>query len=440
MTAFARSWLVMATVALLPHWSWAQDAQFEGFAPGWGVQYNAGHQPSYTAPGPEYELLPDNRSPWYDFDSQFELVLDDIVEGSGVKVEYLSGSFQRPGNALLGAPLGSVPNPRERFNVSAGAVIDAQAIVPDTSPLQLDAQSGVRTTISLNAFRDFSLEASYVGMQDMRSAFQLVPSGLDPDDFPDAVRFYATSVLDSGAVGSRVILYDRLYEADYKAQYWSGEVNVLFNNNSPNTGYRMRPLLGFRFNAYDEDLVQHGEFDNSSGVDATLGTLTTPERNTIRSSTRNNYYLGQVGFQAELVDKWFTIGVAPKIGMGTNTIQNNVFTSDLRDSADIVDIVDDGITSASRNSVIFGSNLDLNAYLKIRVNPWLSLTGSAFYWYMPNVARAHDTLVYDDNGIGGPIVVPPDPLNPPIPPAFRPRIHTQGLGIHGFTVGAEITF
>ena len=133
-----------------------------------------------------------------------------------------------------------------------------------------------------------------------------------------------------------------------------------------------------------------------------------------------------------------TIGVAPKIALGTNHIRTSVLTNNLRDSQ-IDEVVDDGLTLASKNTVSVGSNLDLNAYLKVRVTPWLSFTSSAFYWYMPNVARAHSTIVYDDNGIGGP-PVPIDPLNPPIPPAFRPRIKTSSMGIHGFTVGAEITF
>jgi|GEM_PF-3084344 len=454
MTAFVRSWLVMASVALLSHTGWAQapqyqgmQPQFEGFAPGWGVQYNAGHAQPSRPPMPDYELLP-THSPLLDFDVFHDLGLKDFVASSWVKAEYLHATFQSPGNSILGARLSQVPNPREPFLVTAGAVVDQRAIVPDTSPLDLNAQNGVRTTIGINAFKDFSVVASWVGMQDMTSGYRITPGGLDPilfpqvfDPllFPDNARFIATSVLDNGAIGSRVILYDRSFEVGYKAQYWSGDINILFDYHVPDTGFRMQPLIGFRYNSYDESLVQHGEFDNSSGISTTLDTLTTPSRNTILSSTQNMLCMGQVGFQAELVDKWFTIGVAPKVAIGSNTIHTGVLTSDLRDS-EIDSAVDDGVTIARKNNVIFGTNFDLNGYLKLRVNPWLSLTGSAFYWYMPNVARAHNTLVYDDKGIGGPATVPVDPTNPPIPPAFRPEIKTSGLGIRGFTVGAEITF
>ena len=205
-----------------------------------------------------------------------------------------------------------------------------------------------------------------------------------------------------------------------------GDVNVLFNDHTPAMGLRVRPLLGFRYNSYAEDLVQHGEFDNNSGVDPGLGTLVNPIRNTILSTTENTFYMGQIGFQAELVDEWFTIGIAPKLAMGSNTIRTHVLTQDLRDSA-ITELANDGITSSRADSVILGTNLDLNAYLKIRVNPWLSLTGGAYYWWMPNVARAHDTIVYDDLGIDA-------------PPAIRTQIKTHSMGVHGFTVGAEITF
>ena len=426
MTAFIRSWLVMASVTLFSSWAWAQAPQFEGFAPGWGVQYNAGHQPPDTAPGPEYELLPENRTPWYDLDSQFELNLRDMVAESWVKVEYLQASFQKPGDSLLGAPLANVANPRDPFFVSAGDASGIQTVVPDTSRLDLDANNGVRTTIGMSAFRDFSVVVSYVGIQDMSSDFTLTPSTLDPTLFPNAVRFYATSVLDAGALGSRVILYDRLFEVDYAAKYWSGEVNLIYKSHGPRTGFRIQPIIGFRYNSYDEDLIQHGSFDNSSGVDATLGTFATPTRNTILSDTQNTLYMGQLGFQAELVDDWFTIGVAPKIAAGANIVRTHVLTSDLRDST-IAELANDGVTSIRQQNVIVGSNLDLNAYLKIKVNPWLSLTGSAYYWYMPNVARAHDTISYNDLGID-------------VAPAFRPQLKTNSMGIHGFTVGAEVTF
>ena len=443
MTAFVRSWLVMASVALLSSWSWAQAPQyagsapqFDGFAPGWGVPLNFGHAQPSSQPIGRSELLPNSRTPWDNVDDFVDLGIRDFVASSWVRAEYLHANFQHPGNTLLGAPSAVVPNLRQPFLISAGDVLDARAIVPDTSRLTLNAQSGVRTTIGINAFKDFQIVGSYVGMQDMRSSFRLIPGGIvspgtdvtifDPNLFPNNARFIATSVLDSGVPGSRVILYDRSFEAAMKATYWSGDVNVLFNYHMPDTGFRFQPLAGFRYTAYDEDLVQHGEFDNSSGVSSTLGTLTTPTRNTILSTTQNLMTMGQVGFQAELADKWFTVGVAPKIGFGSNSIHTHVMTDDLRDST-IDELANDGVTNSNQSKVIFATNLDLNAYMKLRLNPWLSLTGSAFYWYMPNVARADKTIIYNDNGIDA-------------VPAIRTRIRTNGLGVHGFTVGAEITF
>ena len=418
----------MASVALLSHWSWAQAPQFAGDASVRNVQYNTGYQPSYLDPGFEDELLPGDRSPWARFDEQLALTLKDVVADSWIRTEYLNATFQRPGNTLLGAPLINVPNPRQPFAVSAGAVVDPfnRAIVQDTSPLELHAQNGVRTSMGINSFRDFSIEASYVGLQDMRSDFIRVPSGDDPGIIPTAVRFYGTSLLNAGVPGSSVILYDKLFEVGYTAQYWSGEVNILISDHTPKMGLHVRPLFGFRFNSYGEDLVQHGTFDNSSGVDPLLGVLTNPHRNTILSTSQNTMYMGQIGFQAELVDKWFTIGVAPKLAAGTNTVRTHLLTQDLRDSA--IDVfANDGITSETRNATIVGANLDLNAFLKIRVNDWLSLTGSAFYWYMPNVVRSHNIIVYDDLGITN-------------PPALHLKTKTNPIGIQGFTVGAEITF
>jgi Putative beta barrel porin-7 (BBP7) len=428
MTAFVRSWLVMASVALLSHWSWAQAPQYGGYAPAQSPGYNAGYQPSYLDTGYEDELLPGDRSPWARFDQQLALTFKDIVADSWVRVEYLNATFQRPSNTLLGAPLVNVPDPRQPFAVSVGAVTDPfnRAIVADTSPLDLQAQNGVRTSLGINSFRDFSIEASYVGLQDMRSDFQRVPSGTDPNLIPGSIRFYGTSLLNAGAPGTSVILYDNLFEVDYRAQYWSGEVNILIKDHAPKMGLHMRPLFGFRFNSYEEDLAQHGTFDNSSGVDPLLGVLTNPHRNTILSTSQNTMYMGQIGIQAELVDKWFTIGVAPKIAAGTNSVRTHLFTQDLRDSA--IDLsADDGTTSVTKRFTTIGANLDLNAYLRIRVNHWMSLTGSAYFWYMPNVVRSHDIIVYDDLGIA-------------VPPALRLKGKTNSMNVQGFTVGAEFKF
>ncbi len=428
MTAFVRSWLVIASVALLSHWSWAQAPQYAGYASGPSASYNSGYQPYYSESGLDDELLPGDRSPWAQFDEQLALNFKDIAADSWIRVEYLNASFQRPGHALLGAPLVNVPNPRQPFTVSAGAVVDPfdRAAVADTSPLELRSQNGVRTSIGINSFRDFSIEASFVGVQDMRTDFTRVPNGNDPNNFPGAVRFYGTSLLNAGSLGTSVILYDKLFEVDYTAQYWSSEVNVLISDHTPKMGLHVRPLFGFRYNSYAEDLVQHGTFDNSSGVDPLLGVLTNPHRNTIQSTTQNSMYMGQIGFQAELVDKWFTIGVSPKLAAGTNSVRTHLFTQDLRDSA-IDTLANDGITSETKSTTLVGANLDLNAFLKIRVNHWLSLTGSAYYWYMPNMVRAHNVIVYDDLGIAN-------------PPALRLQRKTSPIGIQGFTVGAEITF
>lgn len=437
MTRLFRTGLLLACVTLLSNWGWAQAPQFEGFAPGMGVPFNFGHQP-YQPASIEPELLPADRGPFYDYDSLVDLELAELGRGLTFKTEYVFAGFQRPGNNLLGAPIASVPNPREPFLVGAGVLTDARAIVPDTSRLELGAQNGVRTTIGVNSFKGFSLVGSYLGMQHMGSTFERYPGNVDPDVaplvpdvfdpilFPNNVRFYGTSVLTNGVPGNSVILYDRKYEAELGVKYWSGDINVVLDYHTPDTGFRFQPLFGFRFNSYDEDLTQHGEFDNSSGVDATLGTLATPFRNTIRSSTQNTMCLGQVGFQAEMVDKWFTIGVSPKFGAGSNSIQTNVFTSDLRDSS--LDLtVDDGTTSVSKSNVIFGSTIDLNAYCSIHVNEWLSLTGSVFWWYMPAVARSSNIIVYDDKGID-------------VPSALHPRIKTNSTTVQGFTLGAQITF
>ena len=437
MTSFVRTWLVMASVALLSNWCWAQapqyqgmQPQFEGFAPGWGVQYNGGHAAPSNGPWPvEDELIPDH-APLMDFDLFEQLAIRDIFAGTSIQTEYVFANFENPGNAILGAPISVVPNPREPFIIQAGDLLEQRAIVPNTSSMKLASQSGMRTTITIDSFKDFSIVGSWLGMLQMNSSYRITPGGVDPvinpgafdpTLFPHNARFIATSVS-----GDRLILYDRAFEAALQTNFWTADVNLLFRNNAPEYGFRLKPLVGFRFNYFDEALTQHGEFDNSSGISSTTGVLTNATRNTIVTSTHNQMVMGQVGFQAELADKWFTIGFAPKIAMGANMVETHVYTSDLRDS-DIDQAVDDGETYVTNNYTRVGANFDLNTYARIRVNEWLTLSASAFYWFMPVTSRASTSLTYEDNGIA-------------VPPAFRPAAVTSGMGVTGLTVGIEAKF
>ncbi len=424
MTIFTRTWLVVASVSLLAGWCSAQEAPyFEGPALGWGARHG---QREYVPAHIQEQLLPESRQSVFDFQSDLNIDLRDVVEGSWIKVEYIFANFERPGDTLLGAPLGLVENPRVPFSVLVPGLQEPLARVADLSQINTTGENGYRTTFGLRSFRGFDVEGSYFAMQDMTSKFDVGPLPGDPVFFPGESEFYATSLLDDGERGSRVILYDHSFDVYYQSQFWSGDLNIVLDSLSPDTGVQFKPLMGFRFQAYDETLVQHGRFDNSSGLDPLLGVLTTPLENEIRSATRNSMALGQFGFKAELVDEWFTIGIAPKVAIGSNSIDAVVYTEDLRDSL-TTDLVDDGISRNRANNVIFGSLLDANAYFSVKVNSWLSFTGSGFLWYMPNVARADQTIVYDDLGID-------------VAPAMNPRLKTRQMVVHGFTVGAQINW
>ncbi|RLS57523.1 MAG: hypothetical protein DWH91_04360 [Planctomycetota bacterium] len=424
MTIFTRTWLVVASVSLLAGWCSAQPAPyFDGVAPGWGAgPVQRPYVPAYV----QTQLIPDSRRSTYDLDSVYNLNLHDLVDDSWIKFEYVFANFEKPGETLLGAPMGSVPDPRLPFEILTPNLTGALARVADASAFDLSAQNGYRTSFGLTTFRGFDLEGSYIGMQDMTSFFSVGDLPGDPLTFPGQTEFYATSLLDDGSPGSRVILYDHSFDASLHAQSWSADLNIVLDSLSPDNGLQFKPLFGVRYHSYDESLTQHGRFDNSSGLDPLQGVRATPIENEILSSTSNRMVLGQLGFKAELVDKWFTIGVAPKIGLGSNTIDALVRTEDLRDSF-IDPIQDDGVTLNSTSNVIFGSLFDANAYFSVRINSWLSVTGSGYFWFMPNVARADQTIVYDDLGVD-------------LPSNMNPRMKTRSMTVQGFTVGAQITF
>ncbi len=105
----------------------------------------------------------------------------------------------------------------------------------------------MRTTIGLSQFQGFTLEGSYVGFQNMQSSFELFSGErgskrrstgsrcLRSDPVSEQRPLLRHERADQRRPGNSVILYDRSYEANLTAKYWSGEVNVLLDYHTPDT-------------------------------------------------------------------------------------------------------------------------------------------------------------------------------------------------------------
>ncbi len=128
----------------------------------------------------------------------------------------------------------------------------------------------------------------------------------------------------------------------------------------------------------------------------------------------------QVGARLELVHRWFTVGVEPKIGLNFNSYRARVSTDNLRQAADPrVETEEDG--------TIFSPVAELRAYLRVNVTKNFSVFGGYDWFYMSNVTRPYDNIYYNDNGLAQ-------------PPGIVVDTKHRDLMIHGLMVGGELHF
>lgn len=392
----------------------------------------------YIGPAsPVYEeLVPGPAQNTYYGDPMLDLTILDVVEDVWCDLEYLNYHIERPGDTLLGAPLANIPDPREPFFVTLPNNFVGIARVSDVDNVRFDNLNGLRARLGI-PFKYFSIEGAIWGLEqdsNYSEARDIPPNA--PQNFQSDLDFVGTSLLTDGAIGGRVILYDGAFNFTYKTSMWAAESNVYLNLLNPRQGLRFHPLLGARYEHYEERLRQSGTLDNSSGAFGldVLGNpiIIDPVTNEIRSDVWNDRYEVQTGFRTEWADEYFTIGVEPKIGLGGNWIDARVSTMDLRDTPTDPDIppvlpaVDDGATLDQRSYERFAATLDVGVYAKWHVNSWLDLkVGYNFYW-MSDIARADRSIYYNDLGI----------LNPP---AVGVKEDTTEIWVQGISVGGTIS-
>ena len=377
-----------------------------------------GGPPSYVNPqgiqfsdsnGIAIGQLPEDRG-WGYQDTAADRLLKDVVRDSWIRIEYLNWTFERPGDTLLGAPVQNIDNPRNPFDVFAGGVLIGQARVPDTNDIRLTNVNGIRGTLGIpTTMGDF--EANFFGFENAKHLS--VADDLPSPSPPDLGNFVATSTLVNGAVGDNLFLYDSSFQTDWQTRIWGTEANFIINPDMEGEGLHIRPMGGFRYINIRENMNQVGVFDG-------FGTIA-PLTSTIESRTDNNIYGPQIGIRTELVHRWFTLAVEPKLMLGMNTYQDSVKTVSLRSFADPT--VE---TTASDTDIAAGAELGLNARIRLSDNVNLTV-GYNLLWF-GNMQRPHEIIRYNDNG---PLPNPPDVVTNP----NRGDIVLQGL-----SVGGEILF
>jgi len=396
------------------------------------LPYKTHHPWAPAQPGPApaeqtpYRLVPEDG--WiYDSDAQIDLVIRETISGTYMRLEYLGWDIQEPGNNLLGANIAGVDNPRDPFLVqtATGSIGVAESL--STSGVDFQELNGIRGTIGI-PFRYVGLEGSFWGLAEGYHRIEDRPflrnnSSVSP-------RFIAVGLNSNGQVGSQVLLFDKSFEADYRASAWGSDVNLYYNAQNPREGLGLRPLAGFRFLNYDESLSMRGVFDNSSGMYTDFGIITNPYESKIRSEVNNNVYSAQVGFKADFKHQFFTLAFEPKLAFGANDYSTRVTTDNLRSFDDPTldpgpnDLVDPPTNSVTGRTV-FSPTIDLGFSAQVNLTNWFHVHAGYNFIWTGNLARADRAINYNDNG----------PTNPP---AVTARQRTDSILIQGFSIGGEI--
>lgn len=414
------------------------------------------------------ELLPRDRGGRYANDTRGALNFRQMLRGSWLRMEYLQGNIQRTDSRTLGTPIDvadpapvggpaqDVANVANQFLLIFADAADpvdgldsAYAQVPTTGHLSWHHAQGIRASVGVPIVDAAWVEASFWGYMNQTEALrtptvpapsQYAPGTTPLDDdnnnpFPlgahgnNLTTFLATTLTTDGLPGSRIMLYDAGFTSRYESRLKAGNVDLVLNWKTPELGWRAQPIIGYRHEQYNEGLTFGGTFDNRSGFLDGLGVLATPETNSIGSKVLNQRDQIEFGMRNELATRFFTIGVQEKFALGSNQVNGDVITSNLREPGTIPGSLDDPeLTTSSDRRVVVAPTFDLDVYAKVRMNQWLNFRVSYSLIVMGNLGVADQSIRFNEvtNGSGG------------TDPAVISRLGFGHRVVSALTVGGEI--
>jgi len=338
------------------------------------------------------------------------------------RLEYLHWNIKDPGDGLLGARRlsGNEAGPFDAVD-PVDAVASGFATEPNASQFDLDDNSGIRFSIGATT-RLGDVEADVWVLNQSDDSIVIDPVrrfDLQGDPLDNTIpNFFAATVLtvDGALSDTTMLLYDQGYRATLKTDVFGTQANFVFNPLTPNQPLIFRPLVGFQYVNYREDLLIAGMDQQADPVDPTQ-TITLDHR--ISSKATNNMYAPQIGFRAEFIHESFTIGVTPKFLLGFNRRQDELSTSQLF-------FLDD--SSFDRHeSTEFSPGFDLKVDARVHLNEHFSIFAAYQLYVLSNISRPVDNVNYDT--IGG--VVPNLTLK---------ETAEDQLWFDGVTVGCELRF
>ena len=186
-----------------------------------------------------------------------------------------------------------------------------------------------------------------------------------------------------------MLLYDQGYRASLKTDVFGTEANFVFNPVTPNQPLTIRPLVGFQYINYRENLLISGS-DLRDAMDPVDPAATVLYNHRIDAGSRNNIYAPQIGVRAEFAHEWFTIGVTPKFMMGLNRRQDQLRT------AQLLTLTDRSFDEEQATEVAPG--LDLKVDARVHLNEHFSLFASYQLYVLSNISRPTSNINYDTIG------------------------------------------
>lgn len=403
----------------------------------------------------ESQLVPDARQSVDDVlfnrGTRLDLVLQDVFEGAWIGVDYLNYRISGPAEVALGVPLADLEDPTQSFEVTGTddtTILNAR--VPVLRGINFNHMDGIKGSFGIPIGNRGWIEGSAWGLGTETSFAQTdplpltSPLGTGPFGSP-GIRLLATTLNGNGTAGNRLIIYDNDFSARYQADVWSGEANLVFNVETPQDGFRLQSLAGFRHLQYDEGLSFGGTFTNISDFNTGAGLVTNPLTTNITSKAHNNLYGGQLGFRAEYVAERFTLGFEPKVIFSNNQTTADVNTTNLR--AAVVDdrtpdplvippdqrltFLTDPATTSHSSVGRFSPGLDLGLYAKVRVTSWMNVKVGYNLLWLGNLSTPENNIFYNDDGDR-------DPALPNTPGVVVQQTSFSDRVIDGLSIGGEI--
>lgn len=219
--------------------------------------------------------------------------------------------------------------------------------------------------------------------------------------------------------------YISTYNASLKSSLWGSEFNFVLDPVDYNSPLSIQPFSGFRYVAFGEELRQSGLYTT------TLNGVEFNANRRIDSTATNNLYGPQIGLRSELQNRWFTLGVQPKVMLGLNTYRTNLETENVLSANDNDQIL-------RKTETGFGVIGDLEAYTRLHITQNLSLQVGYNLMWVGQVTRPYDNIVYNARTVttpNGDGTVTNSLLSD-----FRLDPKFSGLLIQGLNIGGELKY